>query len=45
MKLGIVNISEADRGLHLGLAIFILGAGFVFSDKKPEISAYAIVIR
>lgn len=30
MLLGIVHINEADRWLHLGLAIAILLAGFIF---------------
>lgn len=30
MLLGLVHINEADRWLHLGLAIAILAAGFVF---------------
>ena len=29
MMLGIIHINEADRWLHLGLAIIILGAGFL----------------
>lgn len=34
MLLGIVHINEADRWLHLGLAIAILGAGFVFKPAS-----------
>lgn len=34
MLLGIVHINEADRWLHLGLAIAILGAGFLFKPAE-----------
>ena len=36
MLLGMVHINEADRWLHLGLAIAILASGFVSSDNKPR---------
>ncbi len=38
MMLGIIHINEADRWLHLGLAIAIFVSGFVFSDKQPKLS-------
>lgn len=37
--LGIIHINQADRWLHLGLAIVILGAGFLPADKKPRFTA------
>lgn len=36
MLLGIVHINEADRWLHLGLAIAILAAGFVFKPASTH---------
>lgn len=36
MLLGIVHINQADRWLHLGLAVAILAAGFMF---KPALHA------
>ena len=45
MLLGIVHINEADRWLHLGLAIVILVAGFAFSDNKPGLTAHSINAR
>ncbi len=36
MLLGIVHINEADRWLHLGLAIAIFGAGFAFTGNKAS---------
>ena len=35
--LGIVHINEADRWLHLGLAISMLAAAFVASKPKPHL--------
>lgn len=34
MLLGIVHINEADRWLHLGLAIVILASGAIFKPFK-----------
>ena len=34
MLLGIVHINEADRWLHLGLAIAILAVGFIFKPSS-----------
>lgn len=34
MLLGLVHINHADKWLHVFLAAGILGAGFVFSDRK-----------
>ena len=45
MMLGMVHINEADRWLHLGLAIIILGAGFLPAHSKPRIMANAIGTR
>ena len=45
MMLGIVHINEADRWLHLGLAIAILGAGFLPSKYMPRLSANVIGTR
>jgi len=42
MMLGVIHINEADRWLHLGLAIVILGAGFLPAHSKPRITASAI---
>ena len=42
MMLGLVHINEADRWLHLGLAIVILGAEFLPARSKPRITANAI---
>lgn len=36
MLLGLVHINEADRWLHLGLAIAILGSGFAFAADAPR---------
>jgi hypothetical protein len=40
-----IHINEADRWLHLGLAIVILGAGFLSAHSKPRITASAIGTR
>ncbi len=40
--LGIIHINEADRWLHLGLAIVILASGYIFSNKRPVITAHSI---
>ena len=45
MMLGIIHINEADRWLHLGLAVAILGAGFLPSKNKPRLMANAIGTR
>jgi len=45
MMLGMVHINEADRWLHLGLAIVILGAGFLPANSKPRITVRAIGTR
>jgi len=42
MMLGIVYINEADRWLHLVLAIVILVAGFIFSGRNPGSDAYSV---
>ncbi len=39
MMLGLIHINIADRWLHLGLAIVILGAGFLPSGEKPRLTA------
>lgn len=36
MLLGLVHINLADRWLHVGLAIVILGAGFVIPKETPS---------
>lgn len=36
--LGFIHINEADRWLHLGLAIAIIGAGFIFKPAQSRIS-------
>jgi uncharacterized protein DUF4383 len=38
MLLGIVHFNEADRWLHLGLAISMLGATFVASKPRSQVS-------
>jgi hypothetical protein len=43
LMLGIVHINDADRWLHLGLAIVILMAGFAFSDRKPRLTEYSVI--
>lgn len=35
MLLGLVHINEADRWLHLGLAVVILAAGFTLPNRRP----------
>jgi hypothetical protein len=42
MMLGMVHINEADRWLHLGLAIVILGAGFLPAKNKVRFNEDAI---
>ncbi len=42
---GMVHFNGADRWLHLGLAIVILGAGFLPANGKPRITATAIGTR
>ena len=42
MMLGMVHINEADRWLHLGLAIVILGAGFLPANNQPRLTVNAI---
>ncbi len=39
--LGIVHINEADRWLHLGFAIAILGAGYL-PGNKPRVTTNPI---
>lgn len=34
MLLGLVHINQADRWLHLGLAVVILAAGFVLPNRR-----------
>ncbi len=36
--LGLVHINEADRWLHLGLAIAMLAAAFVATRPKPQLA-------
>lgn len=38
MLLGVVHINEADRWLHLGLAVAILAAGFLFKPARGRIA-------
>jgi hypothetical protein len=35
MLLGLVHINEADRWLHLGLAVVILAARFSLPHRRP----------
>lgn len=37
MLLGLVHINQADKWLHVFLAAGILGAGFIFSDRKVAV--------
>ena len=37
MLLGIIHINQADRWLHLGLAVAILFAGYLFHPTKDRI--------
>ena len=43
MMLGIVHINDADRWLHLGLAIVILVAGFTSSNRNPRSNGYSVM--
>ena len=43
MLLGMVHINEADRWLHLGLAVAMLAAVFAASSLKPQSSKVEIV--
>ncbi len=45
MMLGIIHINEADRWLHLGLAVAILCAGFLPASNKPRLTVNAIGTR
>ena len=45
MMLGMVHINDADRWLHFGLAVAILGGGFLPSKDKPRLTADAIGVR
>ena len=36
MLLGVIHINSADRWLHLGLAVAILGAGFLFKPAQDR---------
>lgn len=38
MLLGLVHINEADRWLHLGLAVVILAAGFTLPNRRPALT-------
>lgn len=38
MLLGLVHINQADRWLHLGLAVVILAAGFVLPNRRMAAS-------
>ena len=42
MMLSIIHINEADRWLHLGLAIAILSAGFLPASNNTRLTANAI---
>ncbi len=42
MMLGMIHINEADRWLHLGLAIAILGAGFLPAKSQSRFTVNAI---
>lgn len=37
MLLGVVHINDADRWLHLVLAVVILAAGYVLEDSKVKV--------
>ena len=39
MLLGLIHINEADRWLHLGLAVAILAAGFAIRDEASAKTA------
>lgn len=45
MMLGIVHINEADRWLHLGLAIVILGAGYLPASSGIRINSNIIASK
>jgi len=42
MMLGMVHINEADRWLHLGLAIAILSAGFLPANSRERLNDSAM---
>ncbi|MGR9087906.1 MAG: DUF4383 domain-containing protein [Gammaproteobacteria bacterium] len=33
LLVGIIHVNEADHWLHLGLALVVLGSGFIFPDR------------
>lgn len=45
MLLGMVHINVADRWLHTGLAIAILGSGFMFKPKRQTLAAATQGVR
>ncbi len=42
MMLGIIHINQADRWLHLNLAVAIMGAGFLLGRNNPKLTANTI---
>ncbi|MGR9073935.1 MAG: DUF4383 domain-containing protein [Gammaproteobacteria bacterium] len=37
MMLGFIRINEADRWLHLGLALVVFGSGWIFGRRKLKV--------
>ncbi len=42
MMLGLIHINQADRWLHLNLAVAIMGAGFLLGSNNPKLTANRI---
>lgn len=40
MMLGIIHVNQADHWLHLGLGLVVLASGYIFSDRKAELSPH-----
>ena len=38
MLLGVIHINQADKWLHLALALGILGLGYVLPNRRPAVS-------